>query len=118
MIKPSRSKGNCDAVKALKKTIAGIKGTRERKAKQVDDPFAYRPGMGSDFYKTREWRELRWKVLKESDGKCKKCRRPYGDGPIHIDHILPRSKFPHLELVRSNLQDLCEDCNLGKSDSL
>lgn len=33
---------------------------------------------------------------------------------MHVDHIKPRSKYPALELVLSNLQVLCEDCNLGK----
>jgi 5-methylcytosine-specific restriction endonuclease McrA len=35
---------------------------------------------------------------------------------IHIDHILPRSKYPELSLVFDNLQVLCESCNLGKSN--
>lgn len=35
---------------------------------------------------------------------------------IHVDHIKPRSKFPELSLVQSNLQILCADCNLGKSN--
>jgi len=35
---------------------------------------------------------------------------------IHVDHIKPRSKFPELELVFDNLQVLCDDCNIGKSN--
>lgn len=35
-------------------------------------------------------------------------------GFIHVDHIKPRSIFPSLELDISNLQILCEACNLGK----
>jgi hypothetical protein len=35
---------------------------------------------------------------------------------MHVDHIKPRSKYPDLELSRQNLQVLCEDCNLGKSN--
>jgi 5-methylcytosine-specific restriction endonuclease McrA len=70
------------------------------------------------FYDTREWRELRWKVLRKSDMKCQACGRSRNDGIIlHVDHIQPRSKFPHLELVESNLQVLCEDCNIGKSNT-
>jgi 5-methylcytosine-specific restriction endonuclease McrA len=115
MIKPSRKK-NSPEVKALKAKIAAIKGTRERKSKQDNDPFAYRPGMGSEFYKTREWRELRWQVLKEEKPECAKCGST--KKPFHVDHIRPRSKFPHLELKRENMQVLCEDCNIGKSDSI
>ena len=35
---------------------------------------------------------------------------------IHVDHIKPRSKYPELELDINNLQVLCEDCNIGKSN--
>jgi hypothetical protein len=70
-----------------------------------------------DFYESREWRELRYKVLKEHGGKCECCGKTARDGVvIHVDHIKPRSKFPSLELVFENLQVLCEDCNLGKSN--
>lgn len=33
-----------------------------------------------------------------------------------MDHIKPRSKYPHLELVFNNLQILCKNCNQGKSN--
>jgi 5-methylcytosine-specific restriction endonuclease McrA len=70
------------------------------------------------FYDTREWRELRWKVLRKSDMRCNACGRSRSDGIIlHVDHIKPRSKYPELELVESNLQVLCEDCNIGKSNT-
>jgi 5-methylcytosine-specific restriction endonuclease McrA len=77
----------------------------------------YRPKMGKEFYLTREWRSLRWDVLVASDGKCKMCGRSRDDGVIiHVDHIQPRSRFPALELERTNMQVLCEDCNIGKSN--
>ena len=38
------------------------------------------------------------------------------DNPLQVDHIKPRSKFPHLALEISNLQVLCRDCNLGKGN--
>ena len=34
----------------------------------------------------------------------------------HIDHIFPRSIFPHLEYDIHNLQILCKDCNMEKSN--
>jgi len=69
------------------------------------------------FYYTREWRELRYQVLKESSGCCGLCGAlPRKGHPLHVDHILPRSKFPKLSLEKTNLQVLCEDCNLGKSN--
>lgn len=70
------------------------------------------------FYASQRWRRLRYEFLKDCAGTCEACGRSRkGHGVIlHVDHIKPRSKFPHLSLERSNLQALCEDCNLGKSN--
>ena len=46
---------------------------------------------------------------------CGRSRKDHGV-VIHVDHIKPRSKYPHLALVFENMQILCEDCNLGKSN--
>jgi 5-methylcytosine-specific restriction endonuclease McrA len=71
----------------------------------------------SDFYDTDEWRETRYEVLKQNNGCCQCCgRRPNSNNPLHVDHIKPRSKFPWLALDHDNLQVLCADCNLGKSN--
>ncbi len=84
-----------------------------------DNPWLkYEPGMGKEFYSTFAWRQLRWKVIKESNGRCAMCNASKESGVVlHVDHIKPRSKFPALELDRDNLQVLCEDCNIGKSNS-
>lgn len=70
----------------------------------------------TDFYKSREWQEVRWKALKASDGTCVYCGRSRTAHGIilHVDHIKPRCRFPHLSLELSNLQITCEDCNMGK----
>jgi len=69
------------------------------------------------FYETREWREVRYRVLQKFAGHCQCCGRGAAQGVIlHVDHIKPRSKFPELALTLENLQVLCEDCNLGKSN--
>jgi len=92
------------------------KKPKQAKFKRVKGEPPYRHGMGGDFYQTREWRKLRWDVLTASDGRCGMCGRGKKHGVVlHVDHILPRSKYPSVELDRSNLQVLCEDCNLGKS---
>ena len=97
-------------IAALKAEIARLKGFKVAPA--------YKPGMKGEFYQAREWRELRWKVLTASNGRCVTCNRGKQDGVIiHIDHIKPRSKFPALELIFENLQVLCEDCNIGKSNN-
>lgn len=73
--------------------------------------------VSDGFYETRAWRELRYKALVKYGARCQCCGANRDDGVrIHVDHIKPRSKFPDLQLELSNLQVLCEDCNIGKSN--
>jgi 5-methylcytosine-specific restriction endonuclease McrA len=65
-----------------------------------------------EFYSSRDWRKLRYEVLR----KNRKCGLCGDDRRLHVDHIKPISKYPSLALNLSNLQILCEDCNLGKSN--
>ena len=60
---------------------------------------------------------LRFAVLKRDNYKCVICGRSPATTPgleLHVDHILPYSRGG--ETVIDNLQTLCSDCNLGKSD--
>lgn len=67
------------------------------------------------FYSLKPWRQLRYKALLKYGAKCMLCGASKEDGKImHVDHIKPRYKYPELELKLSNLQILCEDCNMGK----
>lgn len=71
----------------------------------------------ADFYESREWLDLRYRVLQKSGGSCKLCGcRATAGNPIQVDHIKPRSLYPELALVESNLQVLCRACNMGKSN--
>ena len=103
----------------IERTIPVIKEKPEEKfnaKKYASTSYKYKPGMGKEFYQTREWRSLRHDVLSSHGGECSLCGRSFRKHNviIHVDHIKPRSKYPHLELERSNLQPLCEDCNIGK----
>ena len=64
------------------------------------------------FYGTDAWRTLRYQILKKHGYRCMACG--VSKGTMHVDHIKPRSKFPELSLEESNLQVLCEPCNMGK----
>ena len=76
------------------------------------------PKAEKGFYWSDQWRALRYKALKASRGVCELCGEgPIPGKPLHVDHIKPRSKHPELELDLSNLQVLCFDCNLGKSNT-
>jgi 5-methylcytosine-specific restriction endonuclease McrA len=67
------------------------------------------------FYESREWRQVRYAALKACGAKCLCCGASAADGArLHVDHIKPRYTHTHLSLELSNLQVLCEDCNVGK----
>ena len=73
--------------------------------------------LSQKFYNSEEWRRVRYLALRASRGVCELCGvGPTHGHPLHVDHIKPRSKHPELALEISNLQVLCEDCNLGKSN--
>ena len=67
------------------------------------------------FYYSQEWLQLRFQVLKNSDGKCALCG---SNERLEVDHIKPRSSHPKLELEIKNLQVLCHRCNKGKTNFL
>jgi len=66
------------------------------------------------FYDSREWQELKYATLRKYGRKCMACG--VSSEEIHVDHIKPRSKYPHLALEIDNLQVLCRICNMGKSN--
>lgn len=58
---------------------------------------------------------LRWQVFERDGWKCVACGRSQRDGvTLQVDHIIPRSKGGRDSL--DNLQILCSECNLGKSN--
>lgn len=60
--------------------------------------------------------KLRFEIFKRDNYKCKICGRSQNEGSkLHVDHIIPVSKGG--KTLHGNLQTLCENCNLGKSDS-
>lgn len=72
----------------------------------------------SAFYASEQWLRLRYKVLAAADGCCSLCGRTRKDKiKLHVDHIKPRSLYLDEQLNADNLQVLCSDCNLGKSNT-
>lgn len=62
---------------------------------------------------------LRFTILKRDNFSCKRCGRSPAKDPsiiLHVDHIIPWSKGG--ETVIENLETLCEQCNLGKSNAI
>ena len=48
--------------------------------------------------------------------ECKICNKQLNLNEFHVDHIIPKSKFPSSHLW--NLQVLCPNCNKNKSDDI
>lgn len=71
----------------------------------------------SGFYTSKEWLEIRYNFLKISEKRCNLCGSTSMQSTLHVDHIKPRSLYPDLELDITNLQILCEQCNIGKSNT-
>lgn len=94
------------------------KPQRTSQARAREKKRSGKPKIKDCFYMSREWRAVRAYVLEMNECKCMMCgRSPKRHGVVlHVDHIKPRSKYPHLELDKDNLQILCEDCNLGKGN--
>lgn len=65
------------------------------------------------FYLGDDWRYLR-RIIFRLYGKW--CMRCMATKDLHIEHIKPKSKYPHLSLRVDNLQVLCKHCNEEKSN--
>ena len=120
--KDRRRQWAIDQAKQLKKDLPKLpKKPKARKAKEKAprsyhrEIIPYKPGLGRKFYDTQEWQILRYKTLRRYNKQCHCCGATNTE--LHVDHIKPRSKFPQLELDPENLQILCRECNLGKSNT-
>ena len=103
-----------------KKVIYNKKKSKsQRKKERRDKKRKFGSSKYKDFYLSDEWRKLRYRVIRKYKATCMACGRNYRTHKviIHVDHIKPRSKYPHLALVFENMQVLCEDCNLGKGNT-
>lgn len=68
-----------------------------------------------DYYNP-EYRKLRHEVFIRDGEECAKCGNKPPKFIMHIDHIKPVSKYPDLFLNKDNMQVLCAECNLDKSN--
>lgn len=93
-----------DTKKALEKELYEM---RQKMARQV---------AWSGFYSLPEWRALRYAAIEKYGKLCMACGVSCQGKRLHVDHIIPRKVRPDLMLDITNLQILCDDCNVGKSD--
>lgn len=100
----------------IRKEVSQRVSSALKSEKRIVKRAAYlRKQYGSSFYTSLEWVAIRYQALSRSKKRCELCRRS-DDVVLHVDHIKPRSKHPELSLVLDNLQVLCADCNIGKSN--
>ena len=84
----------------------------------IENPYPHIDANQSKHKSSRDINlRLRFKVMQRDNFKCCICGKSPATSPnvtLHIDHIKPWSKGG--ETTIDNLQTLCSDCNLGKSD--
>ena len=121
--KPKKPKSFRKKNKKKQTNVVSLK-PHQKKIKEVQSlslkPYSH-PDLGKEkynaFYKSTEWKQLRYLALSNSEGRCQCCGARASDGvTMHVDHIKPRSRYPKLELSLDNVQVLCSDCNQGKGD--
>lgn len=105
---------------ALLKKADIASGTTRESATVSKPQFAGRSRTGSSFYSSAAWKRIRFLALERFGQRCMCCgwtptetispRRNW----LVVDHIKSRRLHPDLELEISNLQVLCNECNLGK----
>ena len=77
------------------------------------------PSKFDEFYKTAEWKRVRYDALARSDGRCQLCGRSAHDGvTLNVDHKIPLKVDWTLRLDPKNHQVLCSSCNWGKGNSV
>ena len=111
--------GNGDLVSLNVKTLsfeqkAQIKMACEKRLQE----FIVQRGLGIWDYRLLDTDpvpdSLRYRVLKESGGRCALCGATKKERPLDVDHIKPKSKGG--KNVYENLQVLCSKCNRSKGN--
>ncbi|MBY6095369.1 HNH endonuclease [Ferrimonas balearica] len=97
--------------------ILYVAGSETRMFRNADELEPALPTSPGDFYRSQAWLTLRAQAFIHFGNHCACCGAKAGpDVALQVDHIKPRSLYPELALELDNLQILCRDCNLGKSN--
>jgi hypothetical protein len=108
---------------AYRRRFGGWRKALEAFVAFVSDDQATIPMVSTATCTTSERRfpdlALRFRVMRRDSFRCQACgRSPATEAGVqlHVDHIAPWSKGG--KTTESNLQTLCEQCNLGKGNSI
>lgn len=113
-VKEKKPNSNNDGVIRYTKNPSKNQKKKQAKAeikmvRRMVDHSRYVPG--ELFFRCRPWRAIRQEAFKRHGKFCGRC---HSTNKLHVDHIKPRIHFPSLQLTLSNLQVLCETCNIDK----
>lgn len=102
--------------KRAKRQAAMAAEARAKQAKRSHQPKPpAQPDRYKAFYRSAEWKYLRYEALKAHGRRCGCCGATPEDGiRLNVDHVKPIRHYWDLRLQMSNLQVLCADCNIGK----
>ena len=65
-----------------------------------------------NFYKSREWKDKRVKILERDNHECQMCKAKGKYSRANtVHHIVELKEKPQLALVESNLISLCRECH-------
>ncbi len=106
----------------IKLAVKGLSFRQKAQLKALCDQkiqeFLEKRGLATWNYRLLEMEPvpdtIRYDVLKRAGGKCELCGCSAKERPLHVDHIIPRSKGGKNDMA--NLQALCERCNLAKGN--
>ena len=100
--------------------LANIQRATEIYQQYEASPYSLNdPSFRAKFRRYWDWSTIRAVVIsswRQGDKRCNGCGTFIRGKSIHVDHIQPRSKYPHLRYLKSNLQVLCDRCNRHKHD--
>ncbi len=83
---------------------------------QMNENFTFiHPSVRDAFFKSDSWLHIRAVVLRLGRYQCKHCGAG-SKSKLHVDHIIPITVDWSKRLDLTNLQILCEACNMGKSN--
>lgn len=102
--------------KALEKFVLDINHEEKNSSEEKIRQLGTVPASRHRTKRSINWR-LRFLVLRNDDFKCRSCGRSPATDPnviLHVDHKIAWANGG--ETVIENLQTLCSQCNIGKSD--
>ena len=67
-----------------------------------------------NIYQSTRWADIKRTVYYLYEFRCMKCGTK--EKEMHVDHICPVSKYPAMKWSINNMQLLCRDCNMEKSN--